>query len=27
MEAVKMAYDKITWHYPGGNIIHSDSLK
>lgn len=25
MEVVKFRYEKITWHYLDGNIIHSDS--
>ncbi|ROP59999.1 type VI secretion system secreted protein Hcp [Enterobacter sp. BIGb0383] len=25
MEAVELRYEKITWHYLDGNIIHSDS--
>lgn len=27
LEYVDLAYDKITWHYLDGNIIHSDSWK
>lgn len=27
MEYVDLAYEKITWHYIDGNIIHSDSRK
>lgn len=26
-EYVDLAYEKITWHYLDGNIIHSDSWK
>ncbi|MCM7506577.1 Hcp family type VI secretion system effector [Enterobacter kobei] len=25
MESIQLSYEKITWHYKDGNIIHSDS--
>ena len=27
MEVVEMTYEKITWHYLDGNIVHSDNWK
>lgn len=27
LEYVDLAYEKITWHYLDGNVIHSDSWK
>lgn len=27
MEAIEMTYEKITWKYLDGNIVHSDSWK